>query len=157
MAKLSWSFDAVTSLVDFHGFRHRLPVETAQELEERIDAAIGRHNPQVPRLVPQFAYVQQFEFEALLFSVPSSFGVLPDLPAGALTALGETAGQFSTPEDINDGATTAPSKRIKQCFAGYKKRLHGPAIAKQIGLANIRAACQRFDDWVSRLEALQAS
>ena len=157
MAKLSWGFDAVTSLEDFYGFRHLLPGETVQNLEKRIDTAIGGHNPQAPHLVPQFAYAQQYEFEALLFSAPSSFGFLPGLPGlppTALAALGAIAGQFSTPEDINGGFGTHPSKRIEQCFARYRKTLHGPLIAKNIGLAKIRSACPRFDGWVSRLEAL---
>ena len=153
MAKLSWDFKAVTSLVDFYGFGRRLPGETVEELESRIDLATGNHSRREPRQVPQFAYVQQFEFEALLFSDPGSFAVLPSLSASALTALNLVAAEFESPEDINDGATTAPSKRIEQHVANYKKRLHGPAVAKAIGLAKIRAACPRFDDWVTRLEA----
>ena len=154
MARLSWSYDAVTSLVDFYGFRRRQPGETVQDLEARIEMAIGTYPRKEPRLVPQFAYVQQYEFEALLFADPNSFSVLPNLPRSVLTMLSEIAGGFPTPEDINDSPTTAPSKRIEQCVADYKKRFHGPAIALKIGLPRIRAACPRFDDWVSRLEAL---
>ena len=154
MAKLSWDFKAVTSLVDFYGFGRRLPGETVEELESRIDLATGNHSRREPRQVPQFAYVQKFELEALLFSDTGSFNVLPGLSASALTALDRVAAEFSTPEDINGGFDTHPSMRIEQCFARYKKRLHGPAIAKQIGLANIRTACPRFHDWISRLEAL---
>ena len=154
MADLSWSFDAVTSLVDFYGFGRRLPGETIEELEARIDLAIESHSRREPCQVPQFAYVQKFELEALLFSDTGSFNVLPGLSASALTALDRVAAEFSTPEDINGGFDTHPSMRIEQCFARYKKRLHGPAIAKQIGLANIRTACPRFHDWISRLEAL---
>ncbi len=40
MAKLSWNFDAVTSLVDFYEFKRKQPNETVEDLEARIDAAI---------------------------------------------------------------------------------------------------------------------
>ena len=158
MAKLSWNYDAVTSLVDFYRFGRLEPGETIDDLTARIDAAIGNHSRREPYLTPQFAYVQQYELEALLFSDPSSFGVVAGLPASALETLGQIAGGYGTPEDINDGATTAPSKRVERCFKDhrmrYEKRLHGPAVAKAIGLASIREACPRFDGWVARLEAL---
>ncbi len=104
--------------------------------------------------MPQFAYVQLFEFEALLFSQPGSFSVLPGLAPEALTALAAIAGGFSTPEDINDDPATAPSKRIEMAIPRYRKRLQGPVVAKAIGLTQIRAACPRFNDWVGRLESL---
>lgn len=158
MAKLSWNFDAVTSLVDFYRFGRPQPGETIDDLTARIDAAIGNHSRREPRVTPQFAYVQQYELEALLFSDPSSFGVIAGLPSAAVESLGQIAVGFGTPEDINDGDTTAPSKRVERCFKDnglkYEKRLHGPAIAKAIGLVRIREECPRFDGWVARLEAL---
>ncbi len=156
MAKLSWNFDTVTSLVDFYGFKGKLSGESAANLEARIDASVRQHNPQRTDTVAQFAYVQRHEFEALLFSAPSAFNVIPDLPPDALNALEQVARQFATPEDINDDHTTAPSKRIALAVPKYRKRLHGPAIAKNIGLTAIRDACPRFHAWVSQLESLQS-
>ena len=40
MRDLYWSFDAVTSLVDFYGFRGREDRETVDELEERLGEAL---------------------------------------------------------------------------------------------------------------------
>ena len=157
IAKLSWDFEAVTTLVDFYGFGRRQPGETVEELEARIDLTTGNHSRREPHQVPRFAYVQRFEFEALLLSDPGSFGVLPELSASACTALDRVAAEFACPEDINDNAATAPSKRIERHIVNYKKRLHGPAVAKAIGLAKIRSACPRFDHWVSRLEILSGS
>lgn len=154
LAGLSWNFDAVTSLVDFYGFKRKLDGESASDLEARIDASVRQHNPRRTDTVPQFAYVQQHEFEALLFSNPAAFGVVPALPPNAAGALEELARQFATPEDINDDRATAPSRRIELVVPSFRKRLHGPAIAKEIGLDAIRAACPRFDAWTSRLESL---
>ena len=55
---------------------------------------------------------------------------------------------------VNDDRITAPSKRIALAVPSFRKRLHGPAIAREISLETIRAACPRFDAWVSRLESL---
>ena len=156
MAKLSWNFDAVTSLVDFYGFKGKLSGESATDLEARIDSSVRRHNPQRTDTVPQFAYVQQHEFEALLFSAPAAFNVIPSLPPNALDALEQVAHQFATPEDINDDRNTAPSKRIVLAVPNFRKRLHGPVIAKEISLAAIRDACPRFHAWASQLESLQS-
>ena len=156
MAKLSWNFDAVTSLVDFYSFKGKLSGESVTDLEARIDASVRRHNPQHTDTVPQFAYVQRHEFEALLFSAPAAFNVIPSLPPEALSALGQVARQFATPEDINDDRNTAPNKRIALAVPNFRKRLHGPAIAKEIGLAAIRDACPRFHAWASQLESLQS-
>ncbi len=62
IAKLSWNFDAVTTLVDFYGFKGKQPGESTANLEARIDASVREHNPRRTDTVPQFAYVQRHEF-----------------------------------------------------------------------------------------------
>jgi hypothetical protein len=57
-----------------------------------------------------------------------------------------------TPEEINEGATTAPSKRIQAIFPTYQKKVHGPLTVQRIGLDRIRAGCPHFDAWVRLLE-----
>jgi len=61
-------------------------------------------------------------------------------------------------EGIDDGPRTAPSKRIEAIFPGYLKGrsdfAHGPRIAGRLNLATVRDRCPRFDEWLSRLEAL---
>lgn len=39
---------------------------------------------------------------------------------------------FDTPEHINNGLKTAPSKRILSLLPEYRKTLHGPLIAEDI-------------------------
>jgi hypothetical protein len=60
------------------------------------------------------------------------------------------------PEDINDGELTAPSKRLIAEVPDYEylKAVAGPAIAAQIGLPALRAACPHFHTWITRLEGL---
>ena len=59
-----------------------------------------------------FPYIQQYEFEGLLFADVEAFGGLVDVPDESIAALRRIRGQFPTPEGINDAPNTAPSKRI---------------------------------------------
>lgn len=57
---------------------------------------------------------------------------------------------------IDDGRTTAPSKRIIQKIPIYQgaKTSAAPLIAEKIGLTKIREKCPHFDEWMTRLEGL---
>ncbi len=153
MANFFWSFDFVTSLVDFYGFRDK-GEKTIEELEkdisETIDKRIGRSWDQ-RRIFP---YIQQYEFEGLLFSDVESFRPVPGVDEECLTSLGQIRQQFETPEHINDNSTTAPSKRIKALIPKYNKVLHGLLVAGETGLDRIRNECPRFNGWLTRLESL---
>ncbi len=58
------------------------------------------------------------------------------------------------PEDIDDGYETCPSRRLKTLYPPLDKVLHGPEVAKAIGIPLLREKCPRFADWVQRLEGL---
>ena len=160
MANLSQSYDCVTSLVDFYGFARRNNA-TIDQLRRNVNTAINediqrrwqrtRQNQRV------FTYIQQYEFEGLLFSDVACFAQLIDLPDGSMEQLANIRSQFSTPEEINNSKETAPSKRIMSFVPRYNKRVDGPFLARAIGLAKIREECRRFDRWVTRLESLPAT
>lgn len=63
------SFDAVTSLVDFYGFRDK-GSRTVEELEELLARKIRQKIPGPKAVIP---YVQKHEFEGLLFSDVTAF------------------------------------------------------------------------------------
>ena len=153
MARLYWSFEFVTSLVDFYGFRGKgsaTPDELEKIIDERINSNIQRSWDQTR----VFSYVQQHEFEGLLFSDVSVFAGLTDVPDSAVEALRTIRSRFPTPEDINDSSDTAPSKRIVKLIPRYQKVVDGYVVAKEIGLDAICAECPRFNAWVTRLESL---
>ena len=154
MSKLQWNFDHVTSLVDFYGFRGRQQGETVEDLEMRVNTDVTRLVGSDSDRSRTFTYVQRHEFEGLLFSEVAAFSALLDLPSQSVESLRGIRASFETPEDIDDGPTTAPSKRIMQLVPGYRKRLYGPLLAEEMGLQAMRAECPRFDSWVSRLESL---
>jgi hypothetical protein len=69
-----------------------------------------------------------------------------------LEKLHKIRSQYPTPEHINDGANTAPSKRLGTLYPYYDKVLHGSLISEAIGLKKLRQECPHFDQWVSCLE-----
>ena len=153
MAGLLRPHDRVTSLVDFYGFKRR-NAAGPDELQDQIDAAVRRKMPLNWDLSHAFSYVQQYEFEALLFSDVDAFDALPRVSAEHLAVLRAIRNRFRSPEHINDSPDTAPSKRIANVIPRYNKRADGYVVALEIGLPAIRAACPRFDAWLARLESL---
>ena len=153
MVRLHRSFDTVTSLVDFYGFRDK-GNRTVDALEEHLAREIETRVSDARRVFP---YVQRHEFEGLLFSDATAFRAVAHMTGMTdpdIEALAAVRRQFATPEDINDGSDTAPSKRIKHMVPRYRKSLHGPLVARAMGLPTIRAQCPRFDAWLKRLEGL---
>ena len=155
LAQLSYDFDAVTTLVDFYGFRQR-PTDDVRELEQFIDDAYaGRPHRQL-RSDRVFAYVQRHEFEALLFSDVRAFARAAVASSDAERELAAVRDQFASPEDINDRSDTAPSKRIASAIPDYDKVLGSALAAEAIGLDAMRRECPRFSAWMNRLESLDA-
>ena len=156
----------VTTMFDYYGMPLDWPSraeandkphhEKARAVENgmraRLEEAVGKHwRPE--RFIP---YVQMHEFEALLFTEPQVLGtVLEGSNHGHAThELQQIANQFSTPEEIDDGKATAPSKRILKLAPEYEKVAHGVTVAARIPLSAIRSACPNFDAWIRKLEAL---
>ena len=153
IARQIWSFNRVTSLVDFYGFRDKntaTPEQLEQRILERVARKINRSWDQ-SCVIP---YIQKHEFEGLLFSNVDAFADAIDASEESVEELRSIREKFPTPEDINDNSETAPSKRIEKIIRQYEKVVDGPLIAIEIGLDAIRAECPRFSDWLTRLESL---
>ena len=63
----------------------------------------------------------------------------------------EIANAFASPEEINEGEMTAPSKRLLALVPKYKKTLYGPIVAGDIGLDELCRQCPHFSGWVQAL------
>ena len=124
------------------------PLERVKFLEQKFAEDIDDH-----RFIP---YIQLHEYEAYLFSDPACFEYLGAGNTQGIETLQTIASQYDTPELINDGQETAPSKRIIAEFPNYKKtkRIFGPQLAEKIGLSTIRTKCLHFHEWLSQLESL---
>ena len=148
----------VTTLFDVYGLPSDFPGVTdwnanqpAQKqvvaLEENLQTDIGQAN-----LIP---YLQLHEYEALLFSDLNAFSYA-DVPQKTIANWQAQLAQFASPEDVNNSPQTAPSKRLIKHWPNYAhaKPHYGVLIANKIGLPSIRAACPRFNAWVTGLENL---
>ena len=104
-------------------------------------------------------YLQLHEYEALLFSNIVAIDAALSLFNGRsrIAELQAVRDQFVTPEHINEGATTAPSKQLQRIFPAYDKFFFGPLIAATIGLPKIRTECKHFNEWITQLESLSVS
>jgi hypothetical protein len=104
-------------------------------------------------------YVQLHEFEALAFAdVKKLSSVLAPLSSHTASYLeqkfSEVLNDAGSPEAINDGYLTCPSRRIAKIVGSYRKRIHGPIVTGRIGLDVLRERCSHFSSWLTRLERL---
>lgn len=148
--KLLPSFDHVTTLYDFYGFRRRQDGETVEALEMRIASAVESW-----AFTP---YIQQYEFEALLFCDDGVIQKLFQSDEGG-AEFDAIVRRYANPELINDGRETAPSKRLDDIFTRhlkrpYKKVAFGRLIAGEIGLERMCERCPRFSRWLAELRQL---
>lgn len=136
-----------------HVANHLAHGAKAQQVESATKQDLAAHL-NVPianlRFVP---YVVMHEFEALLFSDCTAFATAVDR-IDLIGQLQSIRDQFATPEEINDSPQTAPSKRVEALIPGYQKPFFGNLAALEIGIPRIRAACPRFANWLSTLEAI---
>jgi hypothetical protein len=142
------SFDFVSTLYDFYGFKGRGELSVG-ELEAALLGRVPEHR--VSRFIP---YVQKYEFEALLFATPKETVEWLEGSEDQLTMLADAVRVSGSPEEVNGSVETSPSHRLTAIFPAYDKKLHGPEILELAGLAMVRAQCPRFDQWLRRLEAI---
>jgi hypothetical protein len=133
------------------GLAKALAIEAA--MSEEVNAAMGS-NFRRERFIP---YIQPYEIEALLFADPNCMANA--FENAALAAhFASILEQFGNDcEMIDDGPTTAPSKRIQEVYPRYQKgkglNAHAPLILTDIGIERLRNSCRHFGSWYGTLEA----
>lgn len=145
---------AVTTLLDLYRIPKDWPgVDTpsrgtrkAKDLEASLLRAV-----QDRRLLP---FLMVHEFEAILFCNPTQAAGALGAPESVGDDLASVRRTVSSPEEINDGATTHPSARIRRSWPAYRKVLDGSAAAGRIGVGAIREQCPHFAEWLTGLEGL---
>jgi hypothetical protein len=149
----------VTTLIDLYALPPDYPGWAKQGSESGVDRAKRIEQGMREALPNQrfLPFVQVHEFEALvLVDVDRIPDVFPDGEAvGVPDLLRKSIGHLE-PEEVDDGKTTAPSKRIIAALPAYSamKAIAGPEIAARIGMAALRAKCPHFHEWLTRLEGL---
>ena len=138
---------------DFPGFEeaenHRgEPYRRVEVLEESWARVTGDR-----RFIP---HIQLHEYEAYLFVDVSILSDFYDDRRREIAQLKASGDAYGSPELINDGPDTAPSKRIISRLPQYEsdKPTVGVQAAERIGLPAIRKKCLHFSRWLERLEGL---
>jgi len=142
-------FDLYALPSDFPGYE---PSQKEADKYKRVSLLESAMKSDIndPRFIP---YIQLHEFEALILADPQQLDseyLEHDRSIDNLKTL--VAGK--NPELINDGPTTAPSKRILAEIPEYSKVTAGVSVAAKIGLQTLRQRCQHFHDWLTALEQL---
>ncbi|MCY4223810.1 MAG: DUF4276 family protein [Bacteroidetes bacterium] len=142
-------FDLYQIPEDFPGYQQSSkiidPYERVDTLEKWLAEKIDNR-----RFIP---YIQIYEFETLLFSDIQKLQMQhPDF-IDQINKLAETTSTFKSPELINDGKLTAPSKRIIQSVpeCPFYKQSYGPVTAERIGMPVLLSKCRHFREWIERL------
>lgn len=149
----------VTTLIDFYGLPTDFPGFKEKEYQNKNDIYdkttylenAFEHDINQKNFIGNLV---MHEYEAFLFCDPSQFEYWLD-NAVLINRLLEIKESFISPEHINNSPQTAPSKRILSIMPNYKKTLHGPLIANDIGLDEIRKQCHHFNKWLARIENLK--
>ncbi len=146
----------VTTMFDLYGLPSNCPVPRpakptgtkafADALEGAMVKAIRD-----PRFVPN---ILRHEFETLVLAA------LPELQEFLVPSVRKrlrflrSLVDKNTPEEINCGKETAPSKRLEKANIGFSKLLHGVPAVHAAGIPKLKEACPRFASWISKLEKL---
>lgn len=153
----------VTMLIDYYGIKdyHNFPKwDESKAIVNKTDRMTFLENAMKEdiddsvrfRFIP---YIQLHEFEGLLFNNIDTFRrIIPENEFTDIRELESTINDNANPELINDGATTAPSKRLVRLISGYNKIVYGAILAQEIGLERLRAKAVRFDEWIVTLESI---
>jgi hypothetical protein len=156
-AVLSSFIDLYGLDTDFPGFENSKKMADVHQrvayLEQALHARVIEHaHCRTERFLP---YIQPHEYEGLLFSdVAALAGIEPAWNA-ALPSLEHVRHAFDSPEHINGGYETKPSKRLENLLRPrYKKTTHGPRAAAHISLETIERECRHFKGWMDALRRL---
>jgi len=145
----------VNHVIDYYGLPNDFPGFSSNQetgcysrvsfLEEKFFENISH-----AKFVP---FLTLHEFEAYLFVSPTK--IANAFPGENVQEhLTRIKNDFSSPEEIDEGRDTHPSARIRGMLPSFRKALHGPVIAKRIGLELMKEECSHFNDWISTLESL---
>ena len=150
--RFSTMFDLYALPNDFPDFTNAQKKTDPYQKISCLEAALVQ-NIGDSRFIP---YIQLHEFEALILADAQKLDWEYFEHEAAIDSLVTMVGD-TCPELINDGAETAPSKRILKQIPEYDKVTAGWTVVEQIGLATLRHKCPHFNEWLTRLEQLGAT
>lgn len=144
---VSTMFDLAQLPSKFPGYQQALqfanPYDQVNYLEKQMEASINND-----RFV---AYLQLFEFEALILSHVEAF--VNEFPnrKQEIKALENKVSKLGNPELVNHNRY--PSLLIGESIPEYRHRkVFGAEIAQKIGVENLIKNCSHFGKWIERIK-----
>ena len=149
----SHKHEFVTTMFDYYAMPDNTPNINCQDFDiwnrmKKIEAAI---NDDVGEPNCLFHFMLH-EFEAILFSNPTSFNIIAD--DTIVEQIQGIKDSFITPEHINSSPETAPSKRLENLIPNYAKIKNGTLLSKDMGIDIIMEQCPHFREWVDLIVGL---
>ncbi len=150
------TIDVLTTLVDYYGMPSDTPgmgtrptggtpCAQVRHVENEMEKVVGD-----PRFV---ANLVLHEIETWVLAAAAELGELVgDVRLAA--HLAKIVSGRGGPELVDDGPTTAPSKRIHAEYPAFDKTLDGPLAIADLGLVRLRELCPHANAWLSRIECL---
>lgn len=145
----------VTTLIDFYGYPSDAPKCSCSGQHVQPACVASREDairatfPSDQRFMP---FLALHEFETLVIAAgATSADVLGNADA-ARTFKALVHQNSGNAEHINNGPSTAPSKRVADALVGYSKVQDGVAILED-GLGPALSLTPRFRDWVAILQS----
>lgn len=153
-AYITTMFDYYALDTNFPGYNH---LNSNWNIYQKVTYLEAEFKNDINLVFPNdrfFPHIQPHEFESLLFSdINEIVKADPDWDKKAtlISSLSKIVNDYPNPEEINNSPNTSPSHRLAQILnlPKYRKVLHGTAIAKNIGIENIRQKCRHFGEWCS--------
>ncbi|MER5432585.1 DUF4276 family protein [Streptomyces sp. NPDC002588] len=146
--------DTVTTMLDLYGLPSDTPGLSDAPAGDAY-ARVGHVEEAMARVIddPRFLpFLVLHETEAWVLAAANELSELVASPRLA-DVLRSHVAAAGGPELVNDGADTAPSKRILRAHPTYRKVVDGPDAIELLGLDALRVTCPHLDAWLKRLES----
>jgi hypothetical protein len=148
------STTVLTTMIDYYAFPADAPgmadrpSASPYDRVRHVESALARA-VEDRRFVPNLVL---HEIEAWVLADCDRLGaVMGD--GGPAAELARIVRQESSPELVDDGIDTAPSKRIMNAYPQYAKTIDGPLVIADAGLDSIRRSCVHANGWLREIEA----
>jgi len=145
----------VTTMLDFYGLPKDTPgissmptsdcYASVSHVEAEMENSIGNRLLKV--------YLALHEFEAFIFVNPEIVLELYPDKKSVVEKLKKIAAEHESPEHINLGKETAPSKRIRKILPSYRKVGDGVLLVNELGIDQIAENCKHFHAWVDWMKS----
>ena len=134
-------------MIDYYQYPKRAPGSDSQgSAAERQQAMVEQLRATFPD--PRFRpLVVMHEIEALVLAAIAAGQGEAIFPPNEVRRLKHVIERAGGPEQVNDGPSTSPSKRLLAAHPRYSKVVTGPRLVEEAGLDAVLERCPVFAAW----------